>query len=173
MIFIGGIHGVGKSFLCKKISEELKLEHHSSSQLISSKKNENFNSNKKIKDVDSNQSFLISALKELDLTNKLFLLDGHFCLLDMDQKISKIPEDTFTTLAPKGIVVLTDKIELIAERLLKRDQKHYTYEFLEKFQKTEVDYANYIAMKLQLPFYNYCLSSSTGNIFKFIENIKI
>lgn len=34
IIFIAGIHGVGKSTLCKKLSSRYNIEHYSASELI-------------------------------------------------------------------------------------------------------------------------------------------
>lgn len=38
MIFVGGIHGVGKSFFCDAVKNKLGLNSYSASQLIADKK---------------------------------------------------------------------------------------------------------------------------------------
>lgn len=40
IIFVGGIHGVGKTTLCKKIESRYNMEHFSASNLIAKEKTE-------------------------------------------------------------------------------------------------------------------------------------
>lgn len=46
MIFISGIHGVGKTYFCNIVKNELGFEAYSSSQLISQEKGKDFSNNK-------------------------------------------------------------------------------------------------------------------------------
>jgi hypothetical protein len=67
LIFVGGIHGVGKTTLCKKLTEELHFNHYSASQLIKMLKSENGdgdNKNKGVKNIDGNQDLLITAINQ-------------------------------------------------------------------------------------------------------------
>ena len=63
IIFVGGIHGVGKTTLCRKISEKLLLKHFSASDLISNLKSENIAKDKKVSDVNENQNILLESIK--------------------------------------------------------------------------------------------------------------
>lgn len=90
MILVGGIHGVGKTTLCKYIEKEFGLSHYSSSALISKLKKKQF-TDKRIENIDSNQDFLIEALCNMNLKNQEYLLDGHFCLLNKNGEIVNIP----------------------------------------------------------------------------------
>lgn len=65
MIFISGVHGVGKSYFCDMVKKELGINAFTASQLIEKKKNRVFDSNKRIKDIDDNQRLLIESLEEL------------------------------------------------------------------------------------------------------------
>jgi adenylate kinase len=160
LIFVGGIHGVGKTYFCSILTKEMNLSHYSSSQLISKQKQELYSSNKNIKFVNENQDFLIYALEQLNLKDQHFLLDGHFCLLNYEGEIVKIPEETFLKINPKTVVVLIDSISSIAQRLFKRDNKKYDHTLLEKFQNEELEYAKYITNMLNVSLHVY----NTGNI---------
>lgn len=49
MIFISGIHGVGKSYFCNQVKKLTGIATYTASELISSEKNELFSANKQIK----------------------------------------------------------------------------------------------------------------------------
>ena len=106
IIFIGGIHGVGKSTVCTKISDSLKIKSYSASSLIKSVSGLTFPSDKKIKGINKNQDLLITAVDKYIDPNIYCLLDGHFCLLDQNGEITDIPIATFTNLSPSAILVL-------------------------------------------------------------------
>jgi adenylate kinase len=65
IIFIGGVHGVGKTFLCNTVREELDIDHYSASDLIKKVKNVKFPTNKHIKGIGGNQNALIIALENI------------------------------------------------------------------------------------------------------------
>ncbi|MCY7764904.1 MULTISPECIES: ATP-binding protein [Bacillus] len=170
MIFIGGIHGVGKSFICNKLKSKFNLMHFSSSNLISQKKKEQFGKSKKIKNINQNQTFLQEAIDEIKYEN--YFLDGHFCLLNKEGKITKIDEKTFIDLSPKAIIVLTNSTKTIAERLKCRDNISYDIDLLESLQSTEIEYSEYIAKKLEIPYFFYNpMSSTEDELSHFIKQL--
>lgn len=79
MIFISGVHGVGKSYFCNIAKDKLGISAYSASQLISKEKNELFAANKLIADIEDNQVHLLSAIAKLRATGKEFILDGLYC----------------------------------------------------------------------------------------------
>ena len=94
IIFIGGIHGVGKGTLCEKICNEFNLSHLSASEVlkweeISEKEN------KLVKDFTLTQNRLITNLKQIVNENEKYILDGHYCLLNKENFPKKIDFDTF------------------------------------------------------------------------------
>lgn len=151
MIFISGIHGVGKSYFCKKLKEITGIESYTSSSLIEQKKKVSFSIDKKIIDIGDNQNYLLMAVEELKAKTSFFVLDGHFCLLNIDGMITRIPEQTFLDLKPEAIVLLAEKAEIIAERRRKRDGIEIDLEITRRFQEAECVYAKEIAMKLGVP----------------------
>ncbi|MBA2943927.1 AAA family ATPase [Paenibacillus sp. CGMCC 1.16610] len=155
MLFIGGIHGVGKTYFCNKLSVYYSIEHYSASSLISEEKKELLAKDKRVDQIDRNQDLLLMALNRKVKLQERFLLDGHFCLLNKVGEISQIPFETFSALSPKGIIVLTDSIDTVSERLQARDGRSYEKSLLNSFQKDEVNYAETIASRLNVPFLVY------------------
>nr|WP_298655519.1 ATP-binding protein [uncultured Flavobacterium sp.] len=124
IIFIGGIHGVGKGTICKKIASKTDLIHITASEIL--KWDEISSSdNKLVNNISSTQERLINGLKSLIKNDKRYLLDGHFCLLNSNGIPCKIDEDTFDSINPKIISIVIDDIGKIVDRLEKRDNKKY------------------------------------------------
>lgn len=82
MIFISGVHGVGKSYFCDMVKAATGIESYSASTLITQKKHSGFAKDKLIPDIDDNQQYLLQAVNELKGSGQNFILDGHFCLLN-------------------------------------------------------------------------------------------
>ena len=78
------------------------------------------------------------------------MLDGHFCLLNAHGEVTRIPEETFTTLDPDAIVLLTEKPEVIADRRQQRDGITHSVDEIRQFQNEEISYAKKIAEKLDI-----------------------
>ena len=151
MIFISGVHGVGKSFFCDQVRERLGMESYSASRLISERKKAGFPASKLIPDIDDNQPYLLDAVEELKAEGKDFLLDGHFCLLDGNGVITRISENTFTSLRPDAIILLTEDPAIIAERRSSRDGVATEVDVIRAFQEEEIKYAQEIADLLKVP----------------------
>ena len=121
VIFISGVHGVGKSYFCNQIKSEIGIETYTASELISAEKSEIFSENKLSKDIEDNQHYLLNAIQRLNSAVNKYLLDGHFCLLNSKGEITRINLNTFIKLNPKAIILLTEKPEVIVERRKIRD----------------------------------------------------
>ena len=169
MIFISGVHGVGKSYFCDLVKKKLGIDTFTASQLIEKKKNKVFDSNKRIKDIDDNQRLLVESLKELKKNRSSFILDGHFCLLDVDGIIKRIPRETFEEIKPDFIVLLTEKPEVISMRREKRDGIKIDVSEIKKFQDAEIDYAKEIANHLDVEL---IISSVTEDIDSVIDFVR-
>lgn len=169
MIFISGIHGVGKTYFCNRIKEELNIESYSASNLIFQKKGQAFFKDKLVENIDDNQHLLLEALKDLRHNKKEFILDGHFCLLDSDGEITRIPNKTFYELRPDSVILLTEKPEIIADRRLKRDGISQEINKIQEFQNAERIYATEISQILDIPFITSNGSEDLGKIIEFIK----
>lgn len=151
IIFIGGIHGVGKGTICKEIASKTDLIHITASEIL--KWNEISSSdNKLVQNISSTQERLIYGLKNFSENDKQYLLDGHFCLLNSNGTPCKIDEETFDNINPKIISIVIDDIEKIAYRLEKRDNKKYNLKILNELQQMEIEYAKYLSKKYSIPY---------------------
>jgi len=151
MLFISGIHGVGKSYFCDRVKVDLGIATFSASHLISERKHAGFASDKLIPDIDDNQPYLLAAVQELNAANPNYLLDGHFCLLNGEGKVTRIPKETFTSLNPDAIVLLTEKPDIIAVRRKRRDNIDHNVDEIKRFQDEEAAYAAEVAETLGIP----------------------
>lgn len=151
IIFIGGIHGVGKGTICKKIAIQTGITHLTASQILKWEEISDPN-NKLVKDILSTQERLIKGLKNIVKKDKKYLLDGHFCLLDSDGIPNRINENTFDLINPKAIVIVIDEVQNIVKRLEERDNKIYDVNILNELQKMEIEYAKYLSVKYHIPY---------------------
>lgn len=168
MIFISGIHGVGKSFFAEKVKEKYGMETYTASALITEYNECRFEVNKQVDNIADNQKILTSVLIEKNPSDKEILLDGHFCLLDMNNKICRIEFSTYIDLAPKAIVLITERINVIAERRDKRDGITIDVDDTIKFQEEEKKYALEVAEKLKIPIFICKGSEDIENAINFI-----
>ena len=154
IIFVGGVHGVGKTTLCHHAAKLLGLDYFSSSKVISSEKAEAaLAADKFVSDVMGNQSLLIQGIRKLYKNhNKTILLDGHFCLLEANHDFQEIPVDVFRELNLQGIVVLHDAPLAIYQRWVDRDNNiSQDPVIIEKFQELELRQAHLVANNLNIP----------------------
>lgn len=149
IIFVAGIHGVGKTTYCKELSKTLNIQHYSCSNLIRQYKFLS-NSNKFAENIDKNQDFLLQSIDTLLKNDETCILDGHFCLLDEFGTITKIPSSTFEKINPIKIILLTNDINYIYNNLFKRDRTSYSKTLLEEFSNSEIEYARLISKKFKI-----------------------
>lgn len=152
IIFIGGIHGVGKGTVSKAICSQADTIHLSASDLIKWNEVSADEKNKKVENILGTQERLINELNFAVQEGKTYLLDGHFCLLNKNNEPEKVPFETFKKIAPIIIAVVVDDIAKIVNRLNSRDGKNYDFITLNNMQHMEVDYANELSVQLNTPF---------------------
>lgn len=153
MIFIAGIHGVGKSYFIDKVKQRKHIDVYTASKLIEEYKRCTFLSDKKIKDIPNNQKALLEALRYKGLLGKNILLNGHFCLLDENGSVIRINKNTYFDLNISSIVLLTEDVDIVVRRRRERDGLDICIESTEKFQNEEKNYAKEIAELLGVPLY--------------------
>lgn len=168
IIFVGGIHGVGKSTICNRICAELNIEYLSASELIKWRDLNEDVSNKKVSDLSLTQNRLIEELKNRLIKNKTYILDGHYCLLDRNNEVEKISFETFEQIKPKLFVIVVKDVNEIKKQLEERDSKPYDYHLLEKFQDNELSYVKHLANILNTPYYIY----NNKNYFSLIRQVE-
>lgn len=127
IVFVGGIHGAGKTELAKLLAKLLGASHVTAGGLI----RENASAsdivtvgpgNKAVPDVDANQALLLSslALYRARVAGSI-LLDGHFSLLDASGSVSEVPSAVFDTISPVAVLLVESDTTVVHARLLGRD----------------------------------------------------
>lgn len=153
IVFLGGIHGVGKNTMCTLLMEQwTEIIHLTASDLIKWNEISPDVNNKEVNDVNETQNRLISALRGTIEPSKKYILDGHFCLLRPGGEISRVPFETFRAINPCAIAVMTERPSTISKRLSLRNKKDYSVELIRAFQQEEVSWAKEVASKLNIPF---------------------
>ena len=152
IIFLGGIHGVGKGTLCSKIKDQHDIEHLTASELLKWTEVNEDPKNKMVTDIQNMQDRLIHGLKLRVEEGRKYLLDGHFCLFDSQGSVNRVPFSTFSGINPIFISVLVTDPEIIVQRLTARDGKPYELKVIQQMQQEEVTYGKWVADQLCTPF---------------------
>lgn len=148
IVFIGGVHGVGKSTFVNDVRKKCpKVEGLSCSTIL---KWEN-PKRKQVEDVEENQNRLLTNLPYFIDIDKEYLLDGHFCLLTKQNTIERVPIDVFEAINPDMILLLEESPEIISQRLADRDSAKYSIDLITAFLREERKYAQETADTLGIP----------------------
>lgn len=149
MYFICGIHGVGKTTFAKKLSEEIGVRCYSTGELI--KKGQRFVSshNKMVSSIDGNQKQILNAIQMIP--DSQFVLDGHLCLINSEGGVQRIDKNVFQQWKIDGLYIVIDKNTNIYKRIKKRNHKIWDIQFIEEFQRQEIEYACELSKLLQVP----------------------
>jgi len=152
VIFVGGIHGAGKSTVCARIQDDLSIESITASQLIK-RESKVFNTqNKSVDNALENQIKLIKQLKQ-EASGKRIVLDGHLTLINKKHDIESIPLSVFRQINPSHILLITATAEAILNRLHARDNKIYDVNLIQTMCKKEEEHAEYISKALNIPLF--------------------
>lgn len=153
VIFVAGVHGVGKTTACAYAMRSLGLAHYSASGLIKSEKaNAIPAQGKSVSDVEGNQALLIRGVEKACVKHQgRIILDGHFTLLNSDGRIETVAVEVFRSLSLNGVVVYHDEPAAIAERLHRRDGESYRVDVIARQQDSELAHAQFIVAELDLP----------------------
>lgn len=149
LIFVGGIHGVGKSSLCSWLCEKLGSEHLVAGDLLKAAKQQSQGPDKRVFDVERNQDVLVESLARNVRPGGKYFLDGHFVLVNGKSEIEEIQIRTFQAISPIAVVLVTEDPYLIAGRLGLRDGRTYQAGFLEALQNRESAHAKAVCRALQ------------------------
>jgi adenylate kinase len=151
VVFVAGVHGVGKTTTCRYVSDVLGITSYTASQIIRNGKISGVTDiEKTVADLDDNQRVLIDGVRHVLNMERRFLLDGHFTL-KTNRGIEAIPLRVFELLSICGIVIFTDDPLKIATRIGERDKTECPVEFVEVHQNAEVSHARFVAESLKIP----------------------
>ncbi len=116
IIFIAGVHAVGKSFLCKHYELTHEIMHKSASEIIKEYKKETWGVNKKATDLDDNQRVLIEAVNSINDSGGSLLLDGHFVLINSLNEFVRLSPEIFFEMGVNGIILIENSEDVIRKR---------------------------------------------------------
>ncbi|MDD4520158.1 MAG: ATP-binding protein [Alphaproteobacteria bacterium] len=153
LIFFGGIHGSGKNYLLDKIAAKINLEILTASDVLKWKEYSDNPESKFVKSILDTQDRLIINLSKIILPNIKYLLNGHFCLLNKNGNIERIPEETFIKMSPKSLYLKIADPSIILERLKCRDNKSWSLDLIKNMQIEENKYAQDLSKSLNIPLY--------------------
>lgn len=153
VIFVAGIHAVGKTTLCKQAEKTKGIVHYSASGLIREEKASAVpEQGKAVSEVNTPQQHLIRAVRRiLPKHDGNILLDGHFSLLLATGKIETIEVSVFHMLGVERVVVLHDEPEAIAARWSQRDGGAVDLAMVDAHQKEELCHARHVTRVLSIP----------------------
>jgi adenylate kinase len=153
VVFVGGVHGVGKSTACELVARAHGYAHISASDLIRRERAGAVAANGKlVNDVDGNQELLIRGFQRFcdSGSSQCILLDGHFALLDGDGDIQRLPLSVFRALAPSRLVCFEDDPAAIALRMKQRDLNDVGVDQVSSLQYQELSHASDVALDLRI-----------------------
>ena len=152
IIFLAGVHGVGKGFLGALVAKSLGMEHLTASRLIKEEKGrETWGADKRVAELDDNQSALIRAVGQLTESGQDILLDGHFVLRGTSGEVVRLAKEVFAALQLAGVVLLTEDAQLITGRLEIRDGTVVSSESISELAAEESAHAREVCSVLRVP----------------------
>ncbi len=166
LIFVGGIHGVGKTALSRHLAAMLVAEHVTASALIRAAASATDvvtagAGGKAVPDVDANQERLLRGLHAHRTQGTLvpglrrgMLLDGHFCLLDLAGQVTEIPPAVFEAIDPVAVLLVAASPSIVVRRLSERDGGAPPVEMIAAFAARERAHATAVCERLGIPLYH-------------------
>lgn len=170
VIFVAGIHAVGKSSTCKIVSDRTGIHHYTASKIIREEKSSAVDNNTKlVLNVVDNQRLLIQGVSRILKQGDIFL-DGHFTMRrKLDGNIETVHFDVFKSLKVGLIIVFIDKPEEISYRLRSRDGISISSDIFHEHQEAEIAYAHKIATLLAVPM-QFLQAFDTEGMYKIVTS---
>jgi len=151
LIFIGGVHGSGKTTIGTKAALRLGADFKSCSQIILGERQTQTVSTPGIADVELNQRALIAGLKRLRSSSVTVLLDGHFSLKTQNDGIQPIPLFVFDAMLPDVLCLVETSSSSISIILASRDGVAIPETAIIEHQEQERRFAGLVSKHLGRP----------------------
>lgn len=171
LVFLAGVHGVGKTTLCRTRLEPTGFHCVSASSIIKLRAGE-VCSKKSVEAIDDNQRKLIQGVDSLRLQYTRLVIDGHFALLNKEQQVERIPVSVFRAMRPDFMILLHDEPAEIAARLSLRDGEKWEPNLIERLQNEERSQAKLVAAHLNVRLEVLALSKASADINQLLFTIK-
>ena len=152
VIFLAGVHGVGKSFLGALVANQIGISYLTASQLIREEKGRStWSADKLVGEIDDNQLALVRAVSRRHDDAVDLLLDGHFVLRDSSGDLVRLDKSVFRDLKLTGVILLTEDASVIVERFLARDGTSMSVETITELAVEEQLHACSVCTQLGIP----------------------
>ena len=152
MIFVTGIHGVGKTTYCEMLSKAFGIPYYSAGKILTYVGVQH-ESDKYVKDIAKNQKVLVNVLRAVKNEVNDFILDGHMSLINEYGKFEGIKIETFQQLGVTEIIYLLENASVVQKNLFNRDENMWTEEFIQKFIKYDLNYTQLVAEAINVPLH--------------------
>ncbi|MGA4472567.1 ATP-binding protein [Ectopseudomonas chengduensis] len=150
-VFVAGIHGVGKTYICQQYSQNSGVTHESASGLIRKERAlAEWSKDKRVTAIDDNQAALKVAVQRIKSEGRPLLLDGHFVLINSNSEITPINASVFKELNLTGVILIEASPEVITSRLSSRDTSKSAID-IDLFLQAERAQAEFVCKTLELP----------------------
>jgi adenylate kinase len=160
-VFIGGVHGAGKTTFSRDLAPLLGASHVTAGALIRETASTSDTvtvgiGGKAVPDVDANQLLLLRGLELLKarIGSRPVLLDGHFVLLDATGAVAEIPLAVYEAIAPIAVLLVEADAGTIHRRLVKRDGEAPAVAALANLIVRERVRAEEVCASLDLPLWD-------------------
>ncbi len=153
ILFVGGVHGIGKSTCCQQVADRSGVFWFTASDLIKAEsKSAIAEDSKRVLNPVENQELLICGIrKQIRAGHERILLDGHFTLLKANGEVTAIELDVFRQLGLEGIVMFQDDPVSIFNRLRARDGQNLSIPRVKSHQDSEIEQGHLVASNLKIP----------------------
>jgi len=153
LIMVGGIHGAGKTSLCRALAPVLGAEWVSAGAVLRSAKGGPVpGQDKVVENVKENQEAIVQVLAStLAGIETPVLLDGHFVLWKGPNQVAEVPVDYFRALDPVALVIMDTPIGVIKHRLNIRDSEAYSRDELNHLRTAEISHGQSVSQALDIP----------------------
>jgi predicted transcriptional regulator/adenylate kinase len=165
LIFVGGIHGVGKTTICRKAFVPLGYRCMTASSLIAAHGRITDN-NKRVDDVPGNQIALIEQLATEKSSHNRLLIDGHFTLLNRQGHIELVDLCVFQNMQPDRLILIKGDTKETVRRLIDRDGRKWSQKLVAAFQTEEEKHARHVSNALGIPLHIFDNTVSFAKLIK-------
>lgn len=152
IVFVGGIHGVGKTYLGAPAAQHLGIRHATASQLIREERGlQTWGTDKRVAGIDENQAALVSATARLRAEGQRLLLDGHFVLRETSGSLTMVDVQVFRDLQIGAALLLATELDVVLNRLRERGDHSWSESELRTLADYEEAHARRVSEELRLP----------------------
>lgn len=149
-IFLGGVHGVGKSTICNRIFSPAGFYCVTASSLLKRHLTQ-ISEDKRVQNISSNQEIILNQFQSVREQYPRVVLDGHYTLLNGSGDIEPIELDVFKAIAPSRLILIEEIPSVIAHRLSVRDGNKWDESFIADFLSQEKEHALRVSEMLKVP----------------------